>query len=189
MLSQQRRHFNSLFEADADPWGYRTRFTERRRHALVLAVLDRPTYPRAFEPACANGVFTSLLAGRCGTLLASDASPAAVALSKASTAGQRNVTVKRQELPDEWPAGSFELIVLIDFLYYLPAPEVGRLTSLASGSLTADGTLLVAHWRGTADDFVTPTAEVHRIVRARLGRAPDSRLDDRHHLVDMWVRQ
>ena len=64
-VARQRRHFETLFSGDADPWGYRTRFSEQRRHSLVLSMLDRPAYGNAFEPGCANCVLSTLLAGRC----------------------------------------------------------------------------------------------------------------------------
>ena len=188
MLRSQRQHFDSLFEAESDPWGYRTRFSERRRHALALAMLDRPAYGQAFEPGCANGVLTTQLAHRCAALLASDASPAAVALAMQATAHQPNVTIAQQELPLEWPACRFDLVVLVDFLYYVAPSEVAELTALAAGSLTSDGTLVVAHWRGSADDFLTSTDDVHAIVRDIVGSPATSRLVDRDHLIDLWIR-
>ena len=188
-LNDQRRHFDSLFTADDDPWSYRTRFSEQRRHALVLAMLDKPRYAAAFEPGCANGVLTSQLAPRCDWLQACDASTPAVALAAKANDRFVNVSVTQRLLPTDWPTAThFDLVVLVDFLYYLDPDDVALVAELAWGSLAPQGTLLVAHWRGEADDFRTPTEAVHRIVRGSFGTPPDSRLEDREHLIDLWVQ-
>lgn len=188
MLTAQRRHFDSLFDASHDPWGYRTRFSEQRRHALVLAMLDRSFYTHGFEPGCANGVLTAQLAERCHVLLAVDASQSAVALARTATAHYPNVTLAQADVPRDWPSTAFDLVVLVDFLYYLEAADVASVCALAGQSLAENGTLVVAHWRGQADDFLTPTCDVHRIVRESVGSEPDSTLCDRDHLVDLWVQ-
>lgn len=188
MLTDQRRHFDELFATDADPWCYRTRFSERRRHALVLAMLDRPSYRRGFEPGCASGVLTQKLAGRCESLLATDASARAVTHAESAIEHLGNVTLQHRELPGEWPEGQFDLIVLVDFLYYLPPDDVERVIWRAHASLSDHGTLLVGHWRGHADDFLTPTEAVHRTAREVAGSAAPIRLDDPDQLIDVWTR-
>ena len=187
MLNSQRQHFDGLFAHDDDPWGYRTLFSERRRHQLVLAMLPRERYVNAFEPGCANGVLSRLLADRCDRLLASDASAVAVERAAATLVHCASVTVDQRTLPQEWPHGSFDLIVLVDFLYYLEPAEVSTVVRLAERSLSSDGTLIVAHWRGSASDFLTPTDDVHRIVKTAMNRPPSIHLDDPGHALDMWV--
>lgn len=71
-LSHDRRYFDSMYGADADPWGFDSRFYERRKYALTLAALPRERYVRAVEPGCSNGAFTELLAPRCDELIAFD---------------------------------------------------------------------------------------------------------------------
>lgn len=188
MLTDQQRHFDSLFDADADPWGYRTRFSEQRRHALVLAMLDRPTYGRGFEPGCASGVLTQQLAPRCDSLLASDASAPAVGHARLATANLAHVTVEQREMPADWPDNRFDLVVLLDFLYYLPEEDVEQVIWRAHASLTQHGSLIVGHWRGRADDFLTTTEAVHRLARAVAGCAAPIRFEDPDQLVDLWTR-
>lgn len=54
-----------MYAASDDPWGFDDRWYERRKYALTLAILTRPTYTCAFEPGCANGALTELLQARC----------------------------------------------------------------------------------------------------------------------------
>lgn len=49
-----------------------SRFYERRKYALTLAALPRAHYRRAFEPGCANGALSELLAERCDELFCCD---------------------------------------------------------------------------------------------------------------------
>ena len=99
-----------------------------------------------------------------------------------------NVTLAQADIPSDWPSTTFDLAVLVDFLYYLEPEDIASVCALASKSLAENGTLVVAHWRGHADDFLTPTSDVHRIVREAFGRHPDSSLCDRDHLIDLWVQ-
>ena len=72
-------------------------------------------------------MLTARLAERCDALLAVDAAQAAADAARASgSPAVRNVTVERRELPEDFPAGPFELIVCSEVLYYLDAARVRR---------------------------------------------------------------
>ncbi|GAB7523969.1 class I SAM-dependent methyltransferase [Paraburkholderia sp. 2C] len=151
-------YFENLYRADDDPWGYRHRWYERRKQQLTLAALPRERFRRAFEPACANGELTALLAARCEALFACDLSGRAVQLARERCAQLRNVAIEQRVLPHEWPhahphethdthGGRFDLIVIGELAYYLDADEIAQLAQRACASLSADGTLVACHWR------------------------------------------
>jgi SAM-dependent methyltransferase len=145
-------YFDDLYRDDDDPWGYRHRWYERRKQQLMLAVLPRERFRRAFEPGCSNGELTTLLAARCDLLLACDLSGRAVQLARARCAGLPNVAIEQRVLPHEWPNVSapdmrFDLIVIGELAYYLDPDETARLAQRACASLAADGTLVACHWR------------------------------------------
>ncbi len=48
-------YFESMYASDPDPWGFDSRFYERRKYDLTMASFARPTYREAFEPGCSNG--------------------------------------------------------------------------------------------------------------------------------------
>ncbi|MBP8923960.1 MAG: methyltransferase, partial [Thauera sp.] len=87
---------------DADPWGFRSRWYESRRRALVLACLPRQRFAHALELGCANGEMTASLAGRADALLALDASARAIALARQRVTAP-HVRLAQAELPREWP--------------------------------------------------------------------------------------
>jgi SAM-dependent methyltransferase len=145
------RRFEALFNADADPWRYRSRWYEERKRALTLACLPDRRFASGFEPACANGELSALLAARCDRLLVCDGAAGAVAASKARLADQRHVEVRQAWLPQQWPAQQFDLIVLSEFAYYLAADDVDAVAAQARASLLEGGTIVVCHWRRPID--------------------------------------
>ena len=65
-------HFEALFTSSNDPWGFRTRWYEARKRSLTLACLPHQRYASGFEPGCANGELSAVLAERCDHLLVCD---------------------------------------------------------------------------------------------------------------------
>lgn len=163
-------HFDAHYLADPDPWGYRTRWVELRRHALMLSALGQQRYRRAFEPACGPGVFTASLAQRCDELVAWDASPVAVELAVAAMQAEPPqqqrcaLSVEQGVVPDDWPTGHFDLIVVADFAYYLDRLRLRGVADRVLASTYEGADVLVAHWTGSAHDFEADARELHDIL-------------------------
>ena len=51
-------------------------------------------------------------------------------------------------VPDQWPDGAFELILLSEVVYYLSRDDVGRLAAKVSNSLAKGGSVILVHWTG-----------------------------------------
>jgi len=182
-------YFEELYAAQPDPWGFEHRWYERRKHALTVASLPRPSYSRAFEPACANGRLTSLLAPRCAQLLAVDAVAAAVARARARLNSQSHVVVEQRSLPQEWPDGTFDLVVLSEFLYYFDAGELATVMSLVLTSLEPDGTLLAVHWRHPVAQYPLSGDQVHGALGADPALALLAHHEEEDFLLDVMVRR
>ncbi|MYS19344.1 Nodulation protein S (NodS) [Streptomyces sp. DvalAA-14] len=173
-------YFEAQYRRGPDPWHLAERWYEQRKYDLTAAALPRPRYRSAFEPGCSVGELTRRLAGRCDALLAADRVASAVETTRQRTAGLPGVTVRRLTLPDQWPDGSFDLIVLSELLYYFDAPTVDHLVARATASLEPGGTLVTVHWNhpvpehlGTGDDIAERLARV-----ADLHLLADHREDD-----------
>ena len=179
-------YFDSLYEACDDPWGFRNRWYERRKRQLTMALLPRERYRRAFEPGCANGELAAQLATRCDSLLAADLNETAVRLAGERLAALPHVRVERAGVPQDWPHGSFDLIVISELAYYLGAPELEQLAECIKTALTPDGTLLACHWRRPFDAARQSAACVHALLDARCGLARLARHEDADVLLDVW---
>ena len=56
-------------------------------------------------------------------------------------------------MPQEWPAGPFDLVVLSEIGYYCGPADLSLLIAAAVSSLTEDGVLLACHWRHPVADY------------------------------------
>src|ERR1700742_1499218 len=71
-------YFDRMYAAADDPWQLESRWYERRKYAITLALLPYPRYRHAFEPGCSIGVLTDLLAQRCDHVTSTDVSAPAL---------------------------------------------------------------------------------------------------------------
>lgn len=181
-------HFDQMYAASADPWGFGTRWYEARKYAISLALLPDEHYGDAFEPGCSIGVLTEQLAARCDRLLACDGSAAAVRQAAARTARQPNVRVQRRVIPGGWPAGEFDLIVLSELLYYFAGDDLPKVLDRATAALGPGGTLLAVHWRHPVADYPRTGDEVHRYLAGQAGLARLVEHCEPDFLADVYLR-
>ncbi|MEU6406974.1 SAM-dependent methyltransferase [Streptomyces sp. NPDC046985] len=157
-------YFERMYRTAEDPWRLEERWYERRKYDLTVAALPLPRYRRAFEPGCSVGELTRRLAGRCDAVLSCDRVASAVRTARRRTADLPQVEVRRLLLPEEWPEGSFDLIVLSELLYYLDAAALDRTLRQAVAALEDDGTLATVHWNHPVPDHLATGAEIARRV-------------------------
>jgi SAM-dependent methyltransferase len=144
-------YFAERYARDPDPWGYATRWYETRKYSLTLAALPRERYQRAFEPGCSIGVLTELLAARCDALVAGDLVPGVAARARARMHGHANVEVMGIAIPDEWPGGTFDLVVLSEVAYYLTRSGVATLLARLDACLTSGAHVVTVNCAGATD--------------------------------------
>lgn len=153
--------FDELYSSQSDPWGVETQWYEKRKRALTLAALPREHFGAVLELGCSTGVLTVELARRCDSLLAVDSADKALATARERLAGHRNVTFEKHVLPAQWPAGTFELIILSEVAYYCSATDLRRLLEKCRANLTPDGVLLACHWRRPVPEYPLTADNVH----------------------------
>jgi len=164
-------YFDGMYARSADPWGFTSRWYERRKYAISLAMLPRERYHRGFEPGCSIGVLTRQLAGRCDRLLACDVAAAAVTTATRRLRDYRHVRVQQRVLPAQWPAGRFDLVVFSELLYYFGDRDLRAVLDRAAGSLEDGGTLLAVHWRHAVADYPRNGDSAHAVLAAQPGLA------------------
>jgi len=181
-------YFRDRYVASADPWGLAERWYEARKYAVTLALLPKLHYGTAFEPGCSIGVLTTMLAPRCDALLACDAVPAAVTSARARATGLHGVHVEQRTIPDQWPPGSFDLIVWSELLYFFDDADLGQVLGLGIGSLRPGGQILAVHWRHPAPDHPRTGDEVHEDLAAHPGLALLARYRDPDFTAEVYAR-
>jgi 2-polyprenyl-3-methyl-5-hydroxy-6-metoxy-1,4-benzoquinol methylase len=175
----QPDYFDALYSADRDPWQFRTSDYERDKYAATLDALSRPRYRGALEVGCSIGVFTAQLAARCERVLAVDASVVALTTARETCAAHSHVTFEQATVPEQFPAGPFDLIVLSEVIYYLDAPDVHRLAARCCQALAADGEIVTCHWLGETDYPLTGVMASNLFALAMIKRLPD-------HAILQW---
>jgi predicted TPR repeat methyltransferase len=139
-------YFDALYASDPDPWRFASSEYERGKYAATMAALPPGSFDRAFEIGCSIGVLTRQLAQRCQSLLAVDVAEAALAQARARCADLPNVELRRMQIPQEWPRGRFDLILISEVLYYLSADDLARTAKRAAATLSPGGALLLVHY-------------------------------------------
>lgn len=180
--------FEQRYRSDPDPWRFATSEYEQRRYDITVACLPRARYGRAFEPGCAIGELSRRLAERCDQLVSWDGSPAVVTHATQRLVGHPNVELAVGVIPQDWPTGRFDLVVLSEVGYYFDVTGVGRVTARVADSLEPGGTLLAVHWLGVSEDHVLHGDEVHAALGRHAGFDHEGSLRDPGFRLDWWTR-
>jgi hypothetical protein len=139
-------YFDAVYSADPDPWNFADSPYEQAKYALTLNAMPKPRYRSALEVGCSIGVLTRSLASRCDVVVAIDAARAPLVEARRRCADLPGVRFEQMFVPEQWPDGLFELILLSEVVYYLsrrgrrPPRRQGD-TFLARGRFGAPGPL------------------------------------------------
>jgi len=181
-----REYFEGLYAESGDPWDFETSEYERKKYERTLESLDARRFRRALEAGASIGVFTEMLADRCDELLAVDVSERAVAVARERLSGRPHVTVERRTLPEEMPAGPFDLIVASEVLYYFPKEEMLATLEGFESELAAGGALLAVHWRRETKTYPLQGDEVHELLMEHTRLAARQTLIELDYRLDLF---
>lgn len=185
-MSVADAYFDELFSHSSDPWSMRQRWYEQRKRDLTLAALPQQRYGLGFEAGCANGELSLRLAERCDDLLCCDTSAKAVSLARQRLQSAAHVRVQRARLPEQWPTGEFDLIVISELGYYLDPHDLYLLIGKAREALAEGGTLLACHWRHAIAECPQSGDQVHACLHERLHLEHLLRHEETDFLLDVW---
>jgi len=181
--------FDAKYARDPDPWNYQSSAYEHCKYQTTLDTLTEQQYRRALEIGCSIGVFTSMLAPRCQQLLAVDASSQALDLARNRCTHLPQVQFARMSVPDEFPDGNFDLIVLSEVGYYWSMTDLLRASRLIAERLTPGGTVILVHWTAPIDDAPLTGDEVHAAFhRAAKGLVKVSCRREERFRLDLYRR-
>lgn len=174
-------YFDALYNNNADPWQYQTRWYEKRKREICLAMMPKSHYHHAIELGCGNGVLSELLAQRCQALISIDGNQHAVQLAKERLAESPHAHVIQGVIPTillnlerkfietdslssnvSTTNSPFDLIVISEVLYYLEPNDIDTVIAWAQQNLAIGGTLLCCHWRYAIDGFAMTGETVHQ---------------------------
>lgn len=182
-MTRDAASFDKLYRDTRDPWDYETSAYEADKYRRCLDLLPRGRFGRALEVGRSIGVMSEAIAARCDSLLGLDFAPTAIAQARA-----RNIANARFEVaavPQDWPEGHWDLIVVSEVLYYLSDKGLEATIAKVTRSLAPGGACLVVGYLGETETVLSA-----RGVEARLLSALASA--HTHHRVSratgaMWI--
>ncbi len=174
--SRPASHFQRLYDANPDPWAFTTSAYEQAKYRhTVDALMDRH-FVSGLEVGCSIGILTRMLGPRCNSLLGIDIVEDPLSAARARCADQPQVSFARMQVPLDWPAERFDLIVFSEVLYFLSATDIASCARHVIDSLLPGGTVVLVNWLGPTDDpspadaapdrFIATAQSALRVVRA-----------------------
>lgn len=159
-------YFAGLYGADPDPdpWGFTTSAYEAAKYAATLAALPRDRYASGLEIGCSIGVLTQHLAPRCEALLGIDVVETALTAARARNAATPWVRFDSCAIPDAWPSGRFDLILLSEVAYFFTRADIARIAARIGASLLPGGDIVLVHWLGETDYPLSGDAAAEALI-------------------------
>ena len=188
MTSTSRAYFEQMYRDDVDPWEFESSAYEQRKYAVTVASLPRPRYRSAYEPGCSVGVLTELLANRCDRLLCSDIIPTALQRAEARLRRRPHVCFEECPIPDQWPDGPFDLVVLSEIAYYFDERDLAEVLACVMRSTQSGAHVIGVHWRGETDYPLTGD-RCHELISEAPGLFSIVQHREEEFLLDVWERR
>lgn len=179
--------FDAVHSGNDDPWQYTTSWYEHCKRSLTLAALPGRSYDAGLEIGCSTGTLSVELAQRCASFLAVDASNAALAHAARRLAHLPAAQTRHLTVPQDWPEGSFDLIVVSEVGYYLSPEELAGLFERIEGALLPGGILALCHWRHPVSGWELDGDSVHDAARRQLRWAGGGLYRERDFLLEMLI--
>lgn len=145
-LTMNRSYFEEIYADSPDPWDFESSWYEQRKYELTIASLPRARYTRAFEPGCSIGVLSERLAKRCDELVAMEMLPDVAERARTRLRVFPGAIVLEGSIPNDWPAGVFDLVVLSEVGYYLTEAGFDSTLCQLRNCLAEGGTLVSVHY-------------------------------------------
>ena len=187
MVSTDRAYFDEMYRSDPDPWQFESSWYEGRKYALTVAALPDRRYRSAFEPGCSVGVLSSLLAERCDHLLATDIVPGVLDRARRRVPDSERVRFEERAIPEQWPPGLFDLVVLSEIAYYFDRNTLNGIVARVVSSTTPSATIVGVHWRGVTDYPLTGD-QAHATIDSHPSLELVAHHLEREFVLDVWRR-
>lgn len=181
MTAMTAPDFEALYRSNPDPWDYERSAYEQEKYRATLDACGPGPFASALELGGSIGVFSALLAPRCQRLTTLDFAPTAVGVARRRLMSHPQVRVLLGALPDDIPAGSFDLVVASEVLYYMREPELVRTFELLRTRMAPAARLVLVHWRPEGAERPLAATAVHEAARAQPWLVPEAAVDRSDH--------
>lgn len=168
--SRPASHFQRLYRANPDPWGFDTSPYEQAKYRHTLDVLGDGRFLSGLEVGCSIGILTRMLAERCEALLGVDIVEEPLAAARGRCADQPQVRFDKMQVPSAWPDARFDLVVFSEVLYFLSAADIAQCGKHVRDTLLPGGIVVLVNWLGQTGDPSEGDAAPDRFIAAVRGK-------------------
>jgi trans-aconitate methyltransferase len=179
-----RRHFDSMYKEDHDPWNYENSSYEDLKYSATLNILPKKRYANGLELGCSIGVLTNKLSQICDALTSVDTSGNALALA-AKRCTNANVSFVRAHLPEGNWETSFDLLVLSEILYFLKPEAITILAAKLKPLAKPGADVVLVHWTGKTNYPMTAD-DATNLMRDLLPVKDMARMTHPKYRLDLW---
>lgn len=180
-------YFEQMYHQNPDPWNFETSVYEKQKYQQTLQALNKGRYDRALEIGCSIGVLTEMLSVQCSELIAMDISDTALQIARRRLSEKQQVRFINQAIPEYFPEGPFDLIVLSEVGYYLNQPDLLKARDKMINLLSTNGTILLVHWTHFVADYPLTGDQVHEcFLDSSLSHIYSKRMSD--YRIDLLIR-
>ena len=166
------RVFDEMYAVGEDPWRHEDSWYEERKRAVTLASLPSRGLGRVLELGPATGLLTVELPQRAESVVSVDVSECALERTRrrVERAGLGAVVETRHgRVPEAWPEGRFDTVVVSEVAYYLTASEWSATLRRITEALTETGTLVLVHWAHPLRDCPLDADTAHAMAAKETG--------------------
>ena len=160
-------YFQRIYDRKQDPWDFATSEYERRKYERTLAALPRRMYERGLEVGCSIGVLSQRLGARCEQLLCLDVSTKALESARERNQADEHIEFACMQVPQEFPAGCFDLIVVSEVAYYWRQFDLAAAADGLAARQLPGGHLMLVHLTEFVPDYPLTGDAVHEYWLAR----------------------
>lgn len=164
--------FDGMYASGEDPWRHEDSWYEERKRTVVLASLPAVGLGRVLELGPATGLLTVGLARRAESVVCVEVSEKALQRTRrrVEEAGlAERVELHRGRVPQDWPPGRFDTVVVSELAYYLTRSEWAATLRRIAATLTDDGTLMLVHWAHPLQDCPLDVDTAHDMAAGKTG--------------------
>lgn len=154
-VRQQREWLQKIFEhkyRTPDPYEFSTNSYEQTKYHRTMDMLPQDRYEHVLELGCAEGVFTQMLTKRYAgaEIVGVDIAEAALARARTRCEGYPGISLRRANIVEDFPEGTFDLIFCAEVLYYLGTRQREIVYKHLLGALAPSGTLVAVNFEPRA---------------------------------------
>ncbi|SDR85800.1 bifunctional PIG-L family deacetylase/class I SAM-dependent methyltransferase [Christiangramia echinicola] len=180
-------YFDELYSEDDDPWDFETSPYEKRKYKTTLAAIPEKEYTKALEIGCSNGVFTSMFAPECKSLLALDLNDAVLGSAKNRCKHLAQCEFLKWDVSQGLPGTGYDIIVLSEVGYYFEKSKLRSLYKNIQRSLLPGGILVMVHWTAYVRQYPLTGRQVHEIFTEKHDGSFNLISSQREELYELMV--